>query len=201
MSSGAPSEFWPLWLADDLSEWGVWTFEYDSAPTLWRGHSMARVDRATNLLTHLLGESRLSTGSIAFVAHSFGGLVVEQMIRSASERSNSEPDVKRLLGQIEKITFLGTPHRGADLATWGGQLGLVFRPSAAAEGLVRNDPDLRDLNYFYRRYSQEPGIHPQSITENPPPPFFGLVVKPESTVIALPSPPSRPELSVAQPVS
>src|SRR5947208_15504923 len=101
MSNASPSEFWPLWLAEDLADWGVWTFEYDSAPTLWRGQSMTRVDRATNMLAQLLSEARLSTGSIAFVAHSFGGLVVEQMLRAANDRSHSEPDVKRLLRQID----------------------------------------------------------------------------------------------------
>lgn len=39
MSSGAPQEFWPLRLSKDIAELGIWSIEYDSAPTLWRGHS------------------------------------------------------------------------------------------------------------------------------------------------------------------
>ena len=49
MSGGTPSEFWPIWLAEDIERLGVWTIEYDSSPTLWRGHSMTRVDRANTV--------------------------------------------------------------------------------------------------------------------------------------------------------
>jgi hypothetical protein len=50
------------------------------APTLWRGHAMALGDRANNILPLLLSEERLKSSEIAFVAHSFGGLIVEQTL-------------------------------------------------------------------------------------------------------------------------
>ncbi|WP_346275280.1 hypothetical protein [Bradyrhizobium sp. 137] len=71
MSSGMPEEFWPLWLSKDIAELGIWSIEYDAAPTLWRGHSMARADRANNILPLLLSEEHLKVGEIAFVTHSF----------------------------------------------------------------------------------------------------------------------------------
>src|SRR6185369_13720123 len=73
LSSGKRPELWPQWLAQDIPGLGVWSIEHDSAPTQWRGHSMPLVDRASNVLALLLGESRLRQGDIAFVVHSFGG--------------------------------------------------------------------------------------------------------------------------------
>lgn len=130
--SGQPPESWPLWLTEDVEKLAIWIVEYDSSPTLWRGPSMARVDRANNILARLLAEHRLKKGDIAFVVHSFGGLVFEQMLRVANERAPSEPQVADLLKRISRVTFLGTPHRGADLATWGGRIRLLTRPSIAS---------------------------------------------------------------------
>ncbi len=189
MSSGTPQEFWPLWLSDDVAELGIWSIEYDSAPTLWRGHSMARGDRANNILPLLLSEERLRNGEIAFVTHSFGGLVFEQILRIANERARNEPAVAHLLNRIRRVTFLGTPHRGADLASWGARLGLIMRPSNAAQGLPRNDPDLRDLNQFYRTYAHQTSIDTQCLVETRPVRILGMIVKPDSGDVGLPSPP------------
>ncbi|MHC2282897.1 pimeloyl-ACP methyl ester carboxylesterase [Bradyrhizobium diazoefficiens] len=187
--SGEPPEPWPLWLAEDIENLAIWVVGYDASPTLWRGHSMARVDRANNVLARLLAEERLRSGDVAVVAHSFGGLVFEQMLRTANERAPSEPAVADLLRRISRVTFLGTPHRGADLATWAGRLRLLARPSNAARGLERNDPDLRDLNQFYRRYASRTDIDTQSLVETRPVRWFGMIVQPDSADVGLPSAP------------
>jgi hypothetical protein len=189
MSSGTPKEFWPLWLSNEISELGIWTIEYDAAPTFWRGHSMARADRANNILALLLSEERLKQGEIAFVAHSFGGLVFEQILRIAHERARSEPALADLLSRINRVTFLGTPHRGADLASWGARLGLLFRLSNSALGLLRNDPDLRDLNQFYRTYAYQASIDTQCLIETRPVRWVGIIVKPDSGDVGVPSAP------------
>ena len=189
MSSGKPPELWPLWLASDIANLGIWSVEYDSAPTIWRGHSMARADRANNVLARLLAEERLRNGDVAFVVHSFGGLVLEHLLRLASERAPSEAHVAEFLQRISRITFLGTPHSGADLATWGGRLNLFFRLSDAAKGLERNDPDLRDLNQFFRTFATRNAIDTQSLTETRRVRWFGMVVKPDSADVGLPSVP------------
>jgi pimeloyl-ACP methyl ester carboxylesterase len=187
--SGQPPEPWPLWLTEDIENLAIWIVGYESSPTLWRGHSMARVDRANNVLARLLAEERLRKGDIAFVAHSFGGLVFEQMLRLANERAPSEPSVADLLKRISSVTFLGTPHRGADLATWAGRISLLARPSNAARGLERNDPDLRDLNQFYRGYASRTGIDTQSLIETRSVRWFGMIVQPDSADVGLPSAP------------
>jgi pimeloyl-ACP methyl ester carboxylesterase len=165
LSSGEKPEVWPRWLAEDIPGLAVWTIEHDSAPSLWQGHAMARIDRANNILPLLLHEKRLAQGDIAFVAHSFGGLIVQELLRIANDRSTGEPDVADFVRRVSRITFLGTPHRGVDLATWAGILRLRVRPSSAAQGLRRNDPDLLGLNQWFRRYAPENGITIRILTE------------------------------------
>jgi hypothetical protein len=84
MSSGKPKELWPLWLAADIPGLGVWVVEYDSAPTLWRGHSIARADRANNVLALLLSEERFARGDC--FRHAQFWRVFEQILRIANER-------------------------------------------------------------------------------------------------------------------
>lgn len=188
MSSGTKPELWPRWLADDIEKLGIWSVEHDSAPTRWHGHAMPLVDRANNILPRLLAEGRLKKGEISFVAHSFGGLIFEQLLRTASERRNSEPNVADFVNRIRRVTFLGTPHRGADLATWAGIGRLIFRPSSATQGLGRNDPNLNGLNQWYRRFASENGIATQTLTEGRRT-WYGQIVKPDSADPGLPSAP------------
>lgn len=184
MSSGKLPELWPRWLAEDIEKLGVWGVEHDSAPTQWIGYSMPLVDRANNILALLLSEERLKIGDISFVAHSFGGLIFEQLLRTASDRSATERNVADLVSRVSRVTFLGTP-LGADLATWAGRLRLLARPSSATQGLARNDPNLRALNQWYRRFAQQNGIATQTLFETRST-CFGWAVKPDSADPGLP---------------
>jgi pimeloyl-ACP methyl ester carboxylesterase len=187
LSSSKPPEVWPSWLAGDIPNLAVWSYEHDSVLTLWRGWSMPLVDRAANALATILTEERLRQGDIALVAHSFGGLICQQMLRTASDRAVSEPDLAELVHRISRVMFLGTPHVGADLATWAGILRFIVRPSFATQGLSRNDPNLRGLNQWFRRYAPEHGIATKTLTESRRT-RFGLIVKPDSADPGLPAP-------------
>jgi Putative serine esterase (DUF676) len=204
VSSGKPPEVWPLWLEADIEKLGIWSVEHDSTPTLWRGNSMPLVDRANNILALLLSEERLKQGDISFVVHSFGGLIFEQLLRTASDRSSAtQQNVADLVKRISRVTFLGTPHLGADLATWAGRVRLLARPSSASQGLARNDPNLRELNQWYRRYAPQSGIATQTLFETRST-CFGLVVKPDSADPGLPSDPipiDADHFGVASPAS
>ena len=149
---------------------------------------MPLVDRAYNILPLLLAEERLAQGDIAFVAHSFGGLILEQILRVAQDRSDGEPKVAAFVQRISRIAFLGTPHRGADLATWAGMFRSLFRLSPAARGLTRNDPNLRELNLWFRRYAAANGIATTTLIETKRTLGF-LVVPPDSADPGLPSDP------------
>jgi hypothetical protein len=186
MSSGSPPELWPRWLVADIPDLAVWSYEHDSSPSLWRGWSMPLVDRATNALATLLAEERLREGEISFVTHSFGGLIFEQLLRTASDRAANETELADLTERIRRVIFIGTPHFGADLATWSDVLRLMVRPSSATKGLSRNDPNLRGLNHWFRQYSLAKGIAARILTESRPT-RFGLIVKADSSDPGLPA--------------
>ncbi|WP_432697193.1 hypothetical protein ACQUQP_02270 [Marinobacterium sp. YM272] len=112
-------------------------------------------DRADNILALLLAEPILEHGNIIFVAHSLGGLVVEQILRSADRDSGHSAQAESLLSRVRRVAFLGTPHRGALLANLSKLLKLVVRPSSSTRDLVLNNPQLRDLNHWYRKYCQQ----------------------------------------------
>ena len=145
-------------------------------------------DRAYNILPLLLSDERLAQGDIAFVGHSYGGLILEQLLRVAQDRSAAEPDIAAFVQRVSRIAFLGTPHRGADLATWAGMLRSLIRLSPATKGLTRNDPNLRELNLWFRRYASANGIAITTLIETKKTLGF-LVVPPDSADPGLPSDP------------
>jgi pimeloyl-ACP methyl ester carboxylesterase len=175
-------EKWPAWLAADLPDCAIWSLEHESAPTILRGKAMHLVDRAHNCLPLLLSEASLETGEIAFVAHSFGGLIIAELLRVSDGRSHAESKVANFLQRVRRIAFLGTPHLGADLASWGGRLALVSKASSV---LPRNDPHLRGLNQWFRRYVDDNQIAPLTLTETQRTGLFGYIVKPDSSDLGL----------------
>ena len=145
---------------------------------------MHLVDRANNCLPLLLSEPALKGGEIAFVTHSFGGLITAQMLQVAHVRATSESDVASFLKRVRRVAFLGTPHLGADLASWGGRLALLSRASRA---LPRNDPHLRGLNQWFRRYASDNHVDTLTLTESRKTGIFGQIVKPDSADFGLSS--------------
>src|SRR4051812_49712076 len=100
-------EKWPAWLAADLPDCAIWSCVHESAPTILRRKAMQLVDRANNCLPLLLSESSLETGEIAFVAHSFDGLIIAELLRVSDGRSPAEPQVANFLQRVRRVAFLG----------------------------------------------------------------------------------------------
>jgi hypothetical protein len=75
---------------------------------------------------------------------------------------------------VRKVAFLATPHTGADLVSWANRLRVLVRPSAATISLVRNDPNLRDLNQWYRDWAKRLEIDHLILTETKTLPVLGI---------------------------
>lgn len=189
LSTGAAPELWPAWLTADFAYVGTWSVGYDASATKWRGSSMPLPDRAENILARLMAEPRLSKGHIVFIGHSLGGLVIKQLLRSADREASRNPAAKAFLRRIRRIAFLGTPHFGSGLAIIARILGSAVRRSSSTAALERNDPNLRDLNFWYRQYSADNGIENLVLTESRPikvlgvqlPDWLGFIVLPDSS--------------------
>ncbi len=152
------ASFWPAWLAQDIESLSVYSLGYEATVSRWRGSAMDLPGRAANVLDRLLAEPALANGSLILVSHSLGGLVIKQLLREAESNARRREDAADFLRRVEKIAFLATPHSGAGLATLGDRLRILVRPSAATACLVHNDPNLRDLNLWYRGWANQQHI-------------------------------------------
>ncbi|KAL4788928.1 putative ribonuclease p/mrp subunit [Aspergillus venezuelensis] len=126
--------YWPKdLLPHDFVNARIMVFGYDVA--VWHPWNQVSQGWLTGYASDLLGslsgyradisESR----PLVFVAHSLGGLVVQQALLSA--RDSRERHHREIETHTIGICFLGTPHRGASLATWGERLARIlniFKP-------------------------------------------------------------------------
>lgn len=126
--------FWPQdLLAKELPNARIFTFGYDAniVGLLKTAGSDTLRDHGKALATDV-AMRRIRTDSnkrpLIFVAHSLGGLVVEQALLIS--RGSAQQHVKDLLESTIAIAFMGTPHLGARKADWAGpvlQLSKVVR--------------------------------------------------------------------------
>ena len=187
--------FWPSWLEDDVPGIGIWLVGFNAAKTNWGGYGISIVDRAGGILARLLAERRLTKGNIVFITHSLGGLVVEQILRNAQRDGGSDNRAKEFLRRVKRVVFLGTPHKGSLLATISKHLQLLVRPSDATRDLLPDGSLLRDLNYWYRQFSQNNSIQnlilaegrPLSLLGIPIPKSLGITVSIDSADAGLPT--------------
>ncbi|MDN3922515.1 CDC27 family protein [Roseateles violae] len=162
-------------MSEDIAGLGIWLVGYPAPKTNWGGIALALPDRADNVLARLLVEPRLANGNVIFVVHSLGGLVVEQLLRSADRDAESNGRAQDFLARVRRIAFLGTPHRGAILANLAVALRmLLLRPSAATRDLLLGSPQLKDLNRWYRKKSQASGIEHLLLAEGRPERVLGI---------------------------
>ncbi|KAF1844989.1 uncharacterized protein K460DRAFT_354850 [Cucurbitaria berberidis CBS 394.84] len=118
--------FWPRdLLAQELPNVRILTFGYDAdiVGVLNTAGSNTIRDHGKSLAQDLsMRRVRTQTNDrpIIFVAHSLGGLVVEQALLIA--RGTSQPHVKSLLPSTVGIAFMGTPHLGSNKADWASPI-------------------------------------------------------------------------------
>ncbi|KAF5566225.1 ankyrin repeat [Fusarium phyllophilum] len=113
-----------LWLADflplEIPYARIFTFGYDSR-IAFTGSASRVDDHGRNLLERLMAKRRQFSEKrpLLFICHSLGGIVVKRALAIAHERSRRYNPITR---DTFGIMFLGTPHRGSDVAFWGSLL-------------------------------------------------------------------------------
>ena len=112
-------------------------------------------DRAANVLECLLGQADLRNGSVTFVCHSLGGLVVKKVLLNLQQQAIRRPEAADLLDRVTRVVFAATPHTGSGQASRLEHLWFLAWPSSNASTLVANDPSLRDINVAYRGLAEE----------------------------------------------
>lgn len=156
--------FWPRWLGEKNTDFGIWTFGYPAATTVFTGEAMGLVDRGNNLLTVLEanGFAEDENRPLVFVVHSFGGLVVKQALRTASD--SKDESWNKIRRRAKGIFFISTPHAGSQLASFVNYVG-----GRLARDTVRDleyaESSLIDLNLWYRDNSLDLGVNTESVCE------------------------------------
>jgi len=111
--------FWPgTLLSEDIPRARIMMFGYDAdVVRFWTLASSNRLDDHGKSLVYALLDQREQVGQrpIIFVAHSLGGLVCEEALNLSDKRQSLRNIRSNTLG----IVFMGTPHGGSYLASWG----------------------------------------------------------------------------------
>lgn len=143
----AESGFWPMWLSEELPATRVWTYGYEISSLRIKGQTMPMQDRAVAALDMFTLDD-LGKRPLIFVCHSYGGLLLKQILRIAQESSNQE--YRRLAESTKGIVFIATPHTGSSLATFAAFIGSFIGASVNLEELKAGSPLLRDLHEWFR---------------------------------------------------
>ena len=184
-SSSPISEFWPRWLNDKSKQISIWAIDYSADKTRWfGGEAMHLTDRGLNLLHLLLLEPRLQQGELIFVGHSLGGLVIKQLLRNAVSEAHVNINASDFIKRSRRVAFLATPHSGAHLGTLANSWRVILRPSPSTYSLIRNCPNLRDINNWYKKWAHAQKIEHLVLIETQPSKikwgFKALIVEPNS---------------------
>lgn len=149
--------YWPqTWLANDpdFADMRIHSFGYKSD---WaeRQQSILNIrDFAESLVVELKNSPsiRRSNTRIIFVCHSMGGCVAKK----AYIITRQDPTCKDLADRVYSIFFLGTPHRGSDLAAILNRLSIVAWGSKPfVSDLIPESSTLRDINDTFRHYASD----------------------------------------------
>ncbi|MCS6211447.1 alpha/beta fold hydrolase [Shewanella baltica] len=177
ISSTPDKGFWPNWLSEDIDNIAIWSIGYLNPISRWRSpKAMHFTDRSKDILHRLNQEPLFRDGEIIFVGHSMGGLMIKQMFHYA-DRS---PELQSIMGRVTKVSFLATPHRGSSGADLADRLRIIALPSVATASLLKNDPNLRELNEWYRAWIRSRDIDHLILMENQPCKRLLTVVTPDS---------------------
>lgn len=121
--------FWPAsLLPESLQDHHANILVYGyNADVYSRGHDSASdnfiFQHAQTLISHLTAyrkRERTTRNPIIWVAHSLGGILVKRALLYSNDvhAANHEP-FRAIFVSTYGIIFLGTPHNGSGLATWG----------------------------------------------------------------------------------
>lgn len=112
------------------------TFGYDSS-VFWSHSTSGIADYARDLLERIRicrQTTQEKNRRIVFICHSLGGVVCKKALSIAYEQPHYVP----ILAQIHGIVFMGTPHRGSNLASWAKPLSNIMSFTVAGKRIRRD---------------------------------------------------------------
>lgn len=153
-----PYHYWPKeWLPfePDFKRTRIHTFGYNADWHSTKGHLWDITHFGRLLLTSLHDSPALRRDrtQIILVGHSMGGIVIKKAYILARQDTDN---YSALASRIHSLCFIGTPHRGADLA---GTLTNILRLTVGQKGYVqdleRNSAMIGNVNDTFRHYAKD----------------------------------------------
>lgn len=142
-----PAQLLPPFLEEEQAR--ILVYGYDADVTSFTdGASRDKIhNHAEHLVAELAANRRIRKATerpIIFVAHSLGGLVVKRaLIYSSQIQGNYTSHLRSIYVSTYGILFLGTPHRGSDVAQWGSRLEWICS-AVMPKKVVDSQPQLVD---------------------------------------------------------
>ncbi|KAK8023124.1 WD40 repeat-like protein, partial [Apiospora marii] len=152
-----PLHYWPkAWLPDDpeFQHVRVHTFGYKADWGERRQSMLGIHDFAQSLLGEIKNDPliRRDNTRLILVGHSMGGCVAKKAYILARQDASS----KNIADRIQSIFFLGTPHRGSDLATiLQSMLAVAWGSKPYVNDLLPNCATLAEINDVFRHYASD----------------------------------------------
>lgn len=154
-AGGDDEKFWPqAWLQSDpdFQDARIHSFGYSAD---WGKRSTSTLN-VHDFAQSLVGEMRnnpsirRSDTKIIFVGHSMGGVLAKKAYIIARQ----DPGLQELAARVQSMFFLGTPHRGSDLAViLRNMLQVTWNSKPFINDLVSNSNALVEINDAFRHYS------------------------------------------------
>lgn len=144
----SPHLYFPKLVADANPNVAVWTVDYP-IHVLRSGEATLPLGECGRAVLAELNESGLGDRPIITVGHSYGGLLIQQIIRHAEGTGH------RIAKAIKGIALFGTPHSGSPAANWIRRLSSEFFRllfSSAIEELTTDSPTLAELKGWMDRW-------------------------------------------------
>ncbi|CRK16433.1 hypothetical protein BN1708_011771 [Verticillium longisporum] len=142
----------------------VYGYNADTTSTSERSASDNYIyEHAQTLVTDLTsyrGTRGTATRPIIWVAHSLGGILLKRALNYSNDLKDRHHEASRsIFVSTFGIIFLGTPHKGSGLATWGSILQNMARATmprrlfdsepVLIKTLKKNNQTLRDINVHF----------------------------------------------------
>jgi len=160
--AGSLAESWLAWLASDFPQTDVWSLSYDVPAFKSGANTVPLPDRAVNVLELLLSNG-VGSRPLIFVCHSYGGLLIKQVLRSALDSGITAK--REFVEAVRGVIFLATPHAGSEKASWFISYAKILLPGVAVAELKAHSAQLRDLNLWYRNNARTQGIETAVLSE------------------------------------
>ncbi|KAM7204974.1 hypothetical protein V8F33_001215 [Rhypophila sp. PSN 637] len=155
--SSDPQHYWPqAWLPDDgdFADVRIHTFGY-KADWAERKQSVLDIHGFSQILLGALRNHpaiRRSRTRVIFIGHSMGGCVAKKTYILARQ----DPTASDIASRIHSMFFLGTPHRGSDLAAvLENMLAVTWGRKPFVGDLTPNSSVLAAINDSFRHYAPD----------------------------------------------